>query len=103
MSYSIDNRGFYGPYGGAFIPEILYKNIEELKEQYIGILSSESFRKEFDQLLADYVGRPTPLYFASKLYSPSLVIISIAGKISPCKNGTVNSLPRIYSSINNFL
>ena len=67
MSYSIDNRGFYGPYGGAFIPEILYKNIEELKAQYIGILSSESFRKEFDQLLADYVGRPTPLYFASKL------------------------------------
>lgn len=67
MTYSIDNRGFYGPYGGAFIPEILYKNIEQLKEQYIGILSSDSFRKEFDQLLADYVGRPTPLYYASKL------------------------------------
>lgn len=67
MTYSIDNKGFYGPYGGAFIPEILYKNIEQLKAQYIGILSSDSFRKEFDQLLADYVGRPTPLYFASKL------------------------------------
>ena len=55
MTYSIDNKGFYGPYGGAFIPEILYKNIEQLKAQYIGILSSQSFRKEFDQLLAEPV------------------------------------------------
>jgi tryptophan synthase beta chain len=67
MSYSIDNRGFYGPYGGAFIPEILHQNIEELKTNYISILASESFQNDFEKLLSDYVGRPTPLYFASKL------------------------------------
>ena len=50
MSYSIDDRGFYGPYGGAFIPEILHQNIEELKTNYISIVASESFQNDFEKL-----------------------------------------------------
>ncbi len=63
----IDQNGFYGEFGGAFIPEMLYHNVNELKEKYIGIIESESFQNEFKLLLKDYVGRPTPLYFAKRL------------------------------------
>ncbi len=63
----IDTEGFYGDFGGAFIPEMLYHNVNELKEKYIGIIESESFKKKFSHLLKDYVGRPTPLYFAKRL------------------------------------
>ncbi|MCF8225604.1 MAG: tryptophan synthase subunit beta [Bacteroidales bacterium] len=66
-SYNVDKKGFYGPYGGAYIPEMLYPNIKELEEKYLGIIESESFRTEFHYLLRDYVGRPTPLYFAKRL------------------------------------
>ncbi|SFR31729.1 tryptophan synthase beta chain [Robiginitalea myxolifaciens] len=65
--YQVDANGFYGEFGGAFIPEMLYPNIEELRQEYRQILSSESFQQEYQQLLRDYVGRPTPLYFASRL------------------------------------
>ena len=65
--YNIDNRGFYGKYGGAFIPEMLHSNVEQLREQYLEIMSDESFKDEFDSLLKDYVGRPTPLYYAPNL------------------------------------
>lgn len=64
---NIDNNGFYGDFGGAFIPEMLYHNVNELKENYLEIIESESFKKEFSNLLKDYVGRPTPLYFAKRL------------------------------------
>ena len=67
IKYQVDERGFFGAYGGAFIPEILYPNVEELKQNYIKITEEESFQKEFKALLKDYVGRPTPLYFASRL------------------------------------
>ncbi len=63
----IDDNGFYGDFGGAFIPEMLYHNVNELKEKYIEIIESEFFKKEFSQLLKDYVGRPTPLYYAKRL------------------------------------
>ena len=63
----IDNNGFYGDFGGAFIPEMLYHNVNELKENYLEIIESEPFKKEFSNLLKDYVGRPTPLYFAKRL------------------------------------
>jgi len=63
----IDKDGFYGDFGGAFIPEMLYYNVNELTENYIQIIESEAFQKEFKQLLKDYVGRPTPLYFAKRL------------------------------------
>ncbi len=64
---NIDNNGFYGDFGGAFIPEMLYHNVNELKENYLQIIESESFKKEFKYLLKEYVGRPTPLYFAKRL------------------------------------
>jgi tryptophan synthase beta chain len=62
-----DDNGYYGRFGGAYIPEMLYSNVENLKKNYLKITSEESFRKEFDLLLKDYVGRPTPLYFAERL------------------------------------
>ena len=67
MNYNVDNKGYYGDFGGAYIPEMLYPNISELKENYIKITAEESFKKEFDTLLKSFVGRPTPLYFARRL------------------------------------
>src|SRR5690606_17101542 len=65
--YHVDAKGYYGQFGGAFIPEMLYPNIEELRTRYLEIISSETFKQEFDKLLRDYVGRPTPLYRANRL------------------------------------
>jgi tryptophan synthase beta chain len=62
-----DQQGYYGQFGGAYIPEMLHRNVEELKEKYLGIMYETSFQKEFQQLLRDYVGRPTPLFFAERL------------------------------------
>lgn len=67
MKYQADEKGYYGEFGGAFIPEMLYPNVEELKSVYLAIIYSKSFQKEFQNLLKDYVGRPTPLYFAKRL------------------------------------
>jgi tryptophan synthase beta chain len=65
--YAVDENGFYGQFGGAYIPEMLYPNVEELQQQYLKIMYDEDFQKEFQYLLRDYVGRPTPLYFAKRL------------------------------------
>ena len=62
-----DSKGYYGRFGGAYIPEMLYRNIEELGSRYLEIISEQGFQQEFQLLLKDYVGRPTPLYFASRL------------------------------------
>jgi len=67
MSYFVDKDGYYGQFGGAFIPELLYPNVKELEDNYLKILESESFKKEFKDLLDNYVGRPTPLYLAKRL------------------------------------
>lgn len=67
MNYQVDERGYYGRFGGAYIPEMLYKNVEELREQYLQIIYSATFESEFQKLLKDYVGRPTPLYLANRL------------------------------------
>lgn len=67
MNYLVDDKGFYGEFGGAFIPELLYPNIEELQENYLAIEKSPEFQEEFHQLLKDYVGRPTPLFLAKRL------------------------------------
>ncbi len=67
MNYQIDENGFYGNYGGAYIPEILYKTVENLKEAYLPIIESEEFKQEFHTLLRDYVGRPSPLYLAKRM------------------------------------
>lgn len=66
-TFNPDANGFYGEYGGSFIPEMLYPNVQELQENYMEIINSEDFKKEFDELLRDYVGRPTPLYFSKNL------------------------------------
>ncbi|MDR9458508.1 MAG: pyridoxal-phosphate dependent enzyme, partial [Salegentibacter sp.] len=66
MSYQVDEKGYYGDFGGAYIPEMLYPNVEELRRQYLDIMKEESFQKEFKDLLRDYVGRPTPLYYAER-------------------------------------
>ncbi|MEL1248776.1 tryptophan synthase subunit beta [Flavobacterium helocola] len=65
--YNVDENGFYGQFGGAFIPEMLYPNVEELKENYLKIMAEPSFQEEFNDLLQQFVGRPTPLYFAKRL------------------------------------
>ncbi len=65
--YQVNEKGFYGQFGGAYIPEMLHPNIEELRLNYLKIINEPDFKTEFDQLLRDFVGRPTPLYFAKRL------------------------------------
>jgi tryptophan synthase beta chain len=67
MKYTVDDRGYYGQFGGAFIPEMLYPNVEELRNNYLRIIETEDFKTEFDLLLKTYVGRPTPLFKAKRL------------------------------------
>src|SRR5947207_15445964 len=67
-SYASPNeKGYYGKFGGAYIPEMLHRNVEELRTKYLDIIYEEDFQKEFQELLKDYAGRPTPLYFAGRL------------------------------------
>ena len=63
----VDEKGFYGNFGGAYIPEMLYPNVEELRENWEAIVASPTYQEEFQSLLKDFVGRPTPLYFATRL------------------------------------
>ncbi len=65
--YQVNKQGFYGQYGGAFIPEMLYPNVKELKDNYLQIIETDEFKNQFKQLLKDYVGRPSPLYYAKRL------------------------------------
>lgn len=65
--YHVNKKGYYGQFGGAYIPEMLYPNVEELRQQYLQIMAEPAFQAEFEQLLKDYVGRPSPLYFAKRL------------------------------------
>ena len=65
--YTVNDLGFYGNYGGAYIPEILYKTVEDLKNAYLPIIESEEFKKEYHALLRDYVGRPSSLYYAKRM------------------------------------
>ena len=67
MKYTVDEHGYYGQFGGAYIPEMLYPNVEELRTRYLDIIYERGFQEEFQQLLRDYVGRPTPLYLAKRL------------------------------------
>jgi tryptophan synthase beta chain len=67
MSYFVNEKGYYGDFGGAYIPEMLYPNVEELRLNYLQIINDEGFQKEMHQLLKDYVGRPSPLYLAKRL------------------------------------
>ena len=65
--YEVDQRGYYGRFGGAFIPEVLHANVENLRKAYLREMSDPSFQDEFQSLLRDYVGRPSPLYLARRL------------------------------------
>jgi tryptophan synthase beta chain len=65
--YHVNEKGYYGDFGGAYIPEMLYPNVEELRQKYLEIMEEEEFKQEFSQLLEDYVGRPSPLYLAGRL------------------------------------
>ncbi|MCI5875259.1 MAG: tryptophan synthase subunit beta [Prevotella sp.] len=67
MKYQVDQNGFFGRFGGAYVPEILYKCVHDLQDAYQPILDSDDFKKEYHQLLRDYVGRPSPLYFARRM------------------------------------
>ncbi len=67
ISFQVNSRGYYGEFGGAYIPEAMYPNIEQLRTNYLDILNSTKFQQEFRKLLKDYVGRPSPLYFAKRL------------------------------------
>ena len=66
-SYFVDERGFYGEFGGAYVPEILYKCVHDLQDAYLPIIESEEFKAEYHALLKDYVGRPSPLYYAKRM------------------------------------
>ncbi|MCL4641831.1 MULTISPECIES: tryptophan synthase subunit beta [Olivibacter] len=66
-SYQVNEKGYYGDFGGAYIPEMMFPNIEELRLRYLEIMNEDGFKKEFEQLLKDYVGRPSPLYLAQRL------------------------------------
>lgn len=65
--WQVNENGYYGDFGGAYIPEMLHSNVQNLKDNYLKIIGEESFQKELHELLKDYVGRPTPLYFAKRL------------------------------------
>jgi len=67
MKYTVDKKGFYGNYGGAFVPEMLFPNLDELEKNYIKIINDTDFQEDYNNLLKDYVGRPTPLYFAERM------------------------------------
>lgn len=67
MTYNVDENGYYGQFGGAYIPEILYHTVENLKKEYLPIITSQEFHDEYYALLKDYVGRPSPLYYAKRM------------------------------------
>ena len=67
MKYTVDKKGFYGNYGGAFVPEMLFPNLDELEKNYNEIINDPNFQEDYNELLKDYVGRPTPLYFAERM------------------------------------
>jgi len=67
MNYNVNEKGYYGDFGGAYIPEMLYPNVEELRENYLQIMQDPNFQQEFHDLLKDFVGRPTPLFKANRL------------------------------------
>ncbi len=68
-TFIAEENGYYGEFGGAYIPEMLRQNVESLRSVYHQIIESEEFKNEFDRLLCDYAGRPSPLFYAGRLSS----------------------------------
>src|SRR5688572_14510742 len=75
MKYTVNAKGYYGQFGGAFIPEMLYPNVEELRTKYLQIITDPEYQRDFQKLLKDYVGRPTPLYLAKRFSETHNAII----------------------------
>ena len=67
MNWQVNKEGYYGKFGGAYVPEMLYNNVVQLQENYLQIIKDPSFKEDFKSLLKNYAGRPTPLYFAKRL------------------------------------
>ena len=80
-TFIADENGYYGEFGGAFIPEMLRQNVESLRSVYHQIIESEEFKKEFNRLLTDYAGRPSPLFFASSLAANMVQRFILKGRI----------------------
>jgi tryptophan synthase beta subunit len=94
-SYQHPNeQGYYGPFGGAYIPEMLHRNVEELRTKYLEIIYEDGFQKEFQQLLKDYVGRPTPLFLAERLSKQFNVTIYLKRE-DLCHTGHIRSIIRL--------
>ena len=90
-TYRVDEKGYYGTFGGAYIPEMLYPNVEELRQKYLEIMYEDSFQEEFKQLLKDYVGRPSPLFYAERLSEKYNTKIYQAYRTSKILNGCSSS------------
>ena len=77
-TYQVDKNGYYGEFGGAYVPEILHQCVENLQNTYLQVLESDSFKEEFDQLLRDYVGRDFPTLtdqsFSAPIFQPSITL-----------------------------
>ena len=74
-TFQPDKNGYFGQYGGAYIPELLYPNVKEIEDHYIQIIASKAFQQEYKSLLKDYVGRPSPLYYAESDSQANTVLI----------------------------
>ena len=98
-TYQVDKNGYYGEFGGAYIPEILHQCVENLQNIYLEVLESESFKQEFNQLLRDYVGRPPPFHLAKTVKRKSMV----ARFISNGKTSTIRGAHKINNTIGQIL
>ena len=98
MNYQVDKNGFYGEFGGAYVPEILYKCVHDLQEAYLPIIESEEFKQEYHALLKDYVGRSSPLYFAKSgiLLNNATVYSLKLLKIKPPSKATSKRITRSF-------
>ena len=108
MNFLVDKEGYYGEFGGAYVPEILHKCVEELQNTYLKVLQSEDFKREYDQLLRDYVGRPSPLYLAHRLSEKygchhQYVFTNIVFIDFFCFIGGKDSANRMYNKMNLFI
>ena len=94
-----DENGYYGEFGGAYIPEMLYHNVENLRKNYLKITKSKSFQKEYQQLLRDFVGRPTPLYFAERLsqHFGAKIYLSVKICVTQAHTRSITPLDRFCS------
>ncbi len=95
MNYNVDEKGYYGDFGGAYIPEMLYPNVEELRQNYLSITADPAFQKEFDHLLKVYVGRPTPCILPSGFSEKYKTKVYLKEKISVIQERIKSTIPLV--------